>query len=108
MLRYALDCLAVRGRLVEMSVTGGRDVTFNLADFYHNESRLIGIDTLKLDQTGSAAVLQALSPGFEAGDYRPALIVRRFPLDQVVAAYRAVAAGEPGRVVLCPAGVTTP
>ena len=49
MFRHALDCLALKGRLIEMSVTGAREVTFNLADFYHNENRLIGIDTLKLD-----------------------------------------------------------
>ena len=108
MFRHALDCLALRGRLVEMSVTGARDVTFNLADFYHNESRLVGIDTLKLDLTASAGVLDALAPGFEAGDFRPAPVARAFPLTQAVAAYQAVADGEPGRVVLRPGGLTTP
>jgi NADPH2:quinone reductase len=102
MFPHALACLALRGRLLEMSATGGREVSFDLADFYHNESRLIGVDTLKLDLTASAAVLEALTPGFEAGDYRPAEIARRFPLEQAVAAYEAVAAGEPGRVVLQP------
>ena len=63
MFRHALDCLALGGRLVEMSVTGARDVTFNLADFYHNESRLIGIDTLKLDITASAAGAGSLAAG---------------------------------------------
>jgi NADPH:quinone reductase len=57
---------------------------------------------LKLDLTASAQVLEALAPGFEAGDYRPAPIARRFPLHQAVAAYQVVAAGEPGRVVLRP------
>ena len=98
----ALNCLALGGRLLEMSVTGAREVTFDLADFYHNESRLIGVDTLKLDLTASAAVLEALTPGFEAGDYRPAPITRRFSLDEAVAAYQAVAGGEQGRVVLRP------
>ena len=87
MFRHALDCLALNGRLVEMSATGTREVTFDLADFYHNESRLIGIDTLKLDLAASAQVLQVLAPGFEAGDYRPAPITRRFPLHQAAAAY---------------------
>jgi NADPH:quinone reductase len=104
MFRHALDCLALRGRLIEMSVTGAREVTFNLADFYHNESRLIGVDTLKLDMTESAEVLEALRPGFEAGDYRPAPVARRFALGEAVTAYQAVAAGEPGRVVLRPFG----
>jgi NADPH2:quinone reductase len=100
MFRHALDCLARRGRLVEMSASGAPVVTFNLADFYHNESRLIGIDSLQLDLTASAAVLDALRLGFDAGDYRPAPITRRFALSDAVAAYQAVAAGEPGRVVL--------
>jgi NADPH2:quinone reductase len=104
MFRPALDCLALKGRLVEMSVTGAREVTFNLADFYHNESRLIGIDTLKLDLTASANVMEELRPGFEAGDYQPAPITRRFPLRDVVSAYQAVAGGEQGRVVLQPWG----
>jgi NADPH2:quinone reductase len=102
MFRHALDCLAPRGRLVEMSATGAREVTFNIADFYHNESRLIGIDTLKWDLTASADVLEALRPGFEAGDYRPAMIARRFALGDAVTAYQAVADGQQGRVVLRP------
>jgi len=102
MFRHALDCLAPRGRLVEMSVTGAREVSFNLADFYHNENRLIGIDTLKLDLTASAEILESLRPGFESGDYRPAQIAKRFPLRDAVAAYQAVAGGEQGRVVLRP------
>ena len=100
MFRHALDCLAPGGRLVEMSVTGAREVSFNLADFYHNESRLFGIDTLKLDLVQSAEILEALTPGFEAGDYRPAEIARRLGLEEAVEGYRAVAAGEAGRVVL--------
>jgi NADPH2:quinone reductase len=104
MFRHALDCLARRGRLIEMSVTGAREVSFNLADFYHNESRLFGIDTLKWDQTESAEVLEALRPGFESGDYRPAPIARRFALADAVAAYQAAAGGEQGRVVLRPGG----
>jgi len=77
-------------------------VTFNLADFYHNESRLLGIDTLKLDTVQSAQVMDALAPGFDAGDYRPAPIAKTFRLVDAVAAYQAVANGEPGRVVLEP------
>ncbi len=104
MFRHALDCLALKGRLVEMSVTGAREVSFNLADFYHNELRLIGIDTLKLDQTASAGVLEKLRHGFETGAYQPAAITGRFALHDAVGAYQAVAAGEPGRIVLLPWG----
>jgi NADPH:quinone reductase len=102
MFRQALACLAVGGRLIEISATGAREVSFDLANFYHNETRLIGVDTLKLGLTRSAEVLEALRPGFEAGDYKSAPIARTFPLHDAVAAYQAVAGGERGRVVLRP------
>ena len=40
MFRHAVNSLALRGRLVEIAATGQREVSFDLADFYHNESRL--------------------------------------------------------------------
>jgi threonine dehydrogenase-like Zn-dependent dehydrogenase len=40
MFRNAVNSLALRGRLVEIAATGQREVSFDLADFYHNESRL--------------------------------------------------------------------
>jgi NADPH:quinone reductase-like Zn-dependent oxidoreductase len=102
MFRSAVNCLALRGRLVEISATGQREVSFDLADFYHNESRLIGIDTLKYDLTASARVLEALTPGFLAGDYRAAPIAATYGLATARQAYRKVAAGTTGRVVLRP------
>jgi NADPH:quinone reductase len=104
MFRTALACLAPRGRLIEISATGQRDVTFDLADFYHNEGRIIGIDTLKLDLTAAGDILEMLRLHFEDGAYRPAPIARTFPLADVVAAYQAVADGQAGRVVLRPQG----
>jgi NADPH:quinone reductase len=41
MFRSAVNSLALRGRLVEIAATGRREVSFDLADFYHNESRLL-------------------------------------------------------------------
>jgi NADPH:quinone reductase len=102
MFRSALNCLALRGRLVEIAATGQREVTFNLADFYHNESRLFGVDTLKRDLTASAEVLDALTPGFVAGDYSAAPIAGTFGLGEAQEAYREVAAGAAGRIVLRP------
>lgn len=102
MFRDALNCLAVRGRLVEISATGQREVSFDLANFYHNESRLAGVDTLKRDLVASASVLEALAPGFEAGDYRVAPIAEIMPLVEARAAYRKVADGVRGRIVLRP------
>jgi NADPH:quinone reductase-like Zn-dependent oxidoreductase len=102
MFRGALACLAHRGRLVEIAATGQREVSFDLPDFYHNEGRLLGVDTLKRDLTASAEVLEKLTPGFVAGDYRAAPIAGTCGLGEAREAYRKVAAGAAGRVVLRP------
>jgi len=57
----ANQCLAHRGRHVVIA-SSPADVTFNLVDFYHREARLIGVDTLKLSFSESAAILRALAP----------------------------------------------
>jgi NADPH2:quinone reductase len=102
MFETAVHMLKVGGRLVEISATDRREVTFNLADFYHNESRLIGVDTLKRDLVASAEMLEALRPGFEDGSYKAPSIAQTFALEDAQTAYRAVAAGTNGRVVLTP------
>jgi NADPH:quinone reductase len=102
MFRSAVNSLALRGRLVEIAATGRREVSFDLADFYHNESRLFGADTLKRDLTASAAVLDALTPGFIAGSYHAAPIARTYGLAEAQKAYREVAVGAAGRIVLRP------
>jgi NADPH:quinone reductase len=102
MFRNAVNSLALRGRLVEIAATGGREVSFDLADFYHNESRLFGVDTLKRDLSASAEVLEALTAGFVAGDYRAAPIMETCGLAEGQEAYRKVARGSTGRIVLRP------
>jgi NADPH:quinone reductase len=102
MFRNAINSLALRGRLVEIAATGQREVSFDIADFYHNESRLYGVDTLKRDLTASAEVLAALTPGFIAGEYLAAPITETFGLGDAEEAYRKVAGGSAGRVVLPP------
>jgi NADPH:quinone reductase len=102
MFRNAVNSLALRGRLVEIAATGGREVSFDLADFYHNESRLYGVDTLKRDLTASAEVLEALTAGFVTEDYRAAPIAVACGLNEAQEAYRKVAVGSSGRVVLRP------
>ena len=102
MFRNAVNSLALRGRLVEIAATGQREVSFDLPDFYHNESQLFGVDTLKRDLTASAEVLDALTPGFVAGDYRAAPIAETCGLGEAQEAYRKVASGAAGRIVLRP------
>jgi NADPH:quinone reductase len=98
----ALKSLALRGRLVEIAATGQREVSFDLVNFYHNESRLLGVDTLKRDLAASAEVLDALTPGFAAGEYHAAPIAETCGLRKAQEAYRKVAAGAAGRIVLRP------
>ncbi len=100
MFRTALACLACGGRLIEITAAGQREAHFDLADFYHNESRLFGIDTLKRDTITASLILNRLSAGFAAGDYRPPPIAAVLPLSQVVEAYRLVTGGTNGRIVL--------
>jgi len=102
MFETALGMVAPRGRMVAISATGRRRVEFDLLDFFHNETCLIGADSRKLDTVESARIMAALVPGFEAGRYAPPLIAERHSLDAAWDAYQAVARGTAGRVVLTP------
>jgi NADPH:quinone reductase-like Zn-dependent oxidoreductase len=88
--------------LVEISATGRTRVEFDLRDFYHNEGRIIGADSRKLDASASAKRLAAMLPAFESGALAPPPIDRTVPLDQAIDAYRRVAGGERDRFVLVP------
>jgi|CZKU01.1.fsa_nt_gi NADPH:quinone reductase-like Zn-dependent oxidoreductase len=96
----SLSALGHRGRLVEISGTGKRRVEFDVIDFYHNESRIFGADSRKVDAFASAGILLALVPGFEGGRYIAPLIAETHPLADGIAAYRSVANGTRGRVVI--------
>jgi NADPH:quinone reductase-like Zn-dependent oxidoreductase len=98
----ALASLAHRGRLVVISAVGTRAVQVDLIDLYHNETRILGADSRKLDLVESARQLQRISPYFERGEFRPLPITARYPLDEGVAAYQAVADRAAGRVVIRP------
>ncbi len=98
----SLLSLARHGRLIEISSTGKRRVSFDVVQFYHNESRIFGADSRKLDARESGRLLAGLVPGFESGTYLPPAIARTYRLEDGVAAYQAVAEGTIGRVVICP------
>jgi XapX domain-containing protein len=66
----------VGGRLVEIAATGQREVSFDLIDFCHNESRLFGVDTLKHDLTASAKVCWRRKP---RGLWRAITVPRKLP-----------------------------
>jgi NADPH2:quinone reductase len=100
MFEVGLRLLAHRGRQIEITSPSERTASIDLVDFYHNESRLIGLDTLKRDLDASARILEKLSDGFRAGAYQPHAIGHRFPLEQARQAYERVLEGVAGRVVL--------
>src|SRR5271163_912644 len=103
MFEQALKSLTHRGRLVEISSVGNRRVSFDLIDFYHNESRLFGVDTRARDAVASSALLDALTPFFEQGTFGLPAVDRVFPLTDGVKAYDEVARGQVhGRLVLSP------
>jgi NADPH2:quinone reductase len=103
MFELALKSLGRRGRQVEITSVGDRRVSFDLVDFYHNESRLFGVDTRKRDAIASGALLDAITAVFEQGAFKAPLIDRAVPLSEGPAAYEQVARGEAkGRLVLVP------
>ena len=103
MFEPALKSLAKRGRLLEISSVADRRVSFDLIDFYHNESRLFGVDTRARDAVASSALLDALTPFFEQGTFGPPAVDRVFPLTDGVKAYEEVGRGQiRGRFVLSP------
>jgi NADPH:quinone reductase len=103
MFEPGLKALGHRGRQVEIASVGNRRVSFDLLDFYHNESRLFGVDTRHRDATASAALLEALTPFFDDGLFQPPVIDHVIPLSDGRMAYQQVAQGDVrGRVVLVP------
>jgi NADPH:quinone reductase len=102
MFEPSLKSLRQAGRQIAISSTKDRRVSFDLVDFYHNLSRLIGVDTMK--QTGAeiANVMNGLRAGFEEGYLQPPAIVT-WPFERAIEAYEAVAkGGTPTKQILIP------
>jgi NADPH:quinone reductase-like Zn-dependent oxidoreductase len=93
MFEPALRSLRYGGRQIAITSTGDPRVSFNLIDFYHNLSRLIGVDSNGLTPREVGAIADGLRPGFEAGTLTPPPI-EIVPFDQAVDAYARVAAGQ--------------
>jgi NADPH:quinone reductase-like Zn-dependent oxidoreductase len=90
MFEKCLEAVAWRGRQVAISSSPYPRVSFNLVDFYHNESRLFGVDSLKLSFEETAEILRRLIPGIEAGKYLPPT-VETFSLEEGPRLYRDIA-----------------
>jgi NADPH:quinone reductase len=90
MFEPALRSLKPGGRHVAIASAGEPRVSFNLIDFYHNFSRLLGVDTYGLTPRQVAEIERELLPGFEAGYLKPPPI-ELVPLEKAVDAYNRVA-----------------
>jgi NADPH:quinone reductase-like Zn-dependent oxidoreductase len=85
--------LRVGGRQIAITSTGERRVCFDLIDFYHNLSRLVGVDTMKLTPRDIAAIAQNLRSGFETGALKPPA-VESVPFENAIQAYERLVTGK--------------
>jgi NADPH2:quinone reductase len=88
----ALRSLRAGGRQVAIS-SAEPQVSFNLRDFYHNSSRLFGVDSYALTPRQLAEIADELNVGFESGILKPPP-VEVVPFANAVDAYSRVAAGR--------------
>ena len=93
MFEPALRSLSYGGRQGVIASTGDPRVSFNLIDFYHNLSRLIGVDSNGLTPRQVGEITDQLRRGFEAGALTPPPI-EVVPFENAVEAYGRVAAGQ--------------
>jgi NADPH2:quinone reductase len=89
----ALRSLRFGGRQVVISSAGDPHVSFNLVDFYHNFSRLLGVDSYGLTTRQIAEIGNELRPGFDTGALNPPPI-EIVPFEKAVEAYSRMAAGQ--------------
>ena len=102
MFEKCLSALAWRGRQVAISSSPEPQVSFNLVNFYHNESRLLGVDSLKLSFEETAEILRRLTPDIESGIFPPPR-VETFPLEEGPRLYRDMAESRiKGKPILIP------
>jgi NADPH:quinone reductase-like Zn-dependent oxidoreductase len=102
MFERCLGAIARRGRQVAVASGGMPRVSFNLIEFYHNESQLIGVDSLKWGFAEAGQVLRQLTSGFESGEFPPPEVVVA-PLEHGPEFYRQVGAGNVrAKIVLAP------
>jgi NADPH2:quinone reductase len=93
MFEPALRTLGFGGRQVAISSKADPRVSFNLVDFYHNSSRLLGVDSYGLTSRQIAEIESELQLGFESGVLRPPSI-EIVPFEKAVDAYSRMASGQ--------------
>lgn len=93
-----------RGAVQIFISTIDRAVPFDIFSFYRGQHTYVGIDTLALDSSDGASILDRLAPAFENGTLRPFPInpATVFSLENATLAYQAVLRGSADRVLLKP------
>jgi NADPH:quinone reductase len=92
MFEPALRSLSKGGRQVAISSKGEPRVSFNLIDFYHNFSRLLGADSYGLTARQVGEIAAKRHGGFETGALKPPAM-EIVPFEKAVDAYGRMAAG---------------
>ena len=95
MFEPALRSLRIGGRHIAITSTGDRRVCFDLVDFYHNLSRLIGVDSMKFTPGEVGAIADELRAGFESNTLKVSPI-KTLPFENAVEAYQEIATGQGG------------
>jgi NADPH:quinone reductase len=85
----ALNSLRPGGRQVAITSVGPRRVEFDLIDFYHEQKRLIGVDTVQFTGGEIARIMDQLREGFDAGHLKPSPTTT-WSLSRALEAYTAV------------------
>jgi NADPH2:quinone reductase len=100
----AQKSLGLRGRQILIAAIDPV-VQFNILEFYRGQHTYVGVDTLALSSSATAAVLRELASGFADGHLKPFPIKPGaiYPLEEAKQAYVAVAGSSRDRVILRPA-----
>src|ERR1700691_3171977 len=85
----AMQSLAFGGRQVVIASAGNPRVSLNLVNFYHNFSRLLGVDSFGLTTQQVGEIARELQPGFESAVLKPPPI-EIVPFEKAVDAYTRV------------------
>jgi NADPH:quinone reductase len=101
MFEPSLKSLRNGGRHIAIASTRDRRVSFDLIDFYHNQSHLVGVDTMQLTGPEIAGIMNGLRGAFESG-FLQASSVTTWPLERAIEAYKTVEQGSHQKQVLLP------
>jgi len=92
--------LAEQGRQVVYSAVGGREFPLDILSLYRRQQALLGLNTATFDTIQCAEILNEMAPLFDSGAVGPSAIVERIPLSRAGEAYKKVASGKSGKIVL--------